>query len=164
MGRYSLIEKMLDNSSRKEGENLPNDEFVAKKSTSRKIYYTLLPVLGFVASVICHYIEGEEWISISLLILSIGVIFLLPTTYSYKAYVNREIICEEYLIVFVKVTKEVAWKDIKYKKIITNTYDEVKEIVFYDENKKRLTHFDTEIVGFSQIVKMAKKGSIKEIK
>ena len=66
--------------------------------------------------------------------------------------------------VFFKIIKEVEWKDIKFKKLKRDEYGEINTIKFYDENMKKLMSFDKETVGFTRIVKMAKKGSIKEIK
>ncbi|MBR2024183.1 MAG: hypothetical protein IKA02_00055, partial [Clostridia bacterium] len=88
----------------------------------------------------------------------------LPTGLSYRGYISRETMREEYLIVFFKVIKEVEWKDIKFKKLKRDEYGEIEGIKFYDENMKKLMSFDKATVGFTRIVKMAKKGSIKEIK
>ena len=103
-----------------------------------------------------------------------------------KIVVDNDISGEQYKDLMKTCCKYCKILSLKYRKNVFNTtreklkkfesvngplgrpfieyYSRGEEIVFYDENKKRLTYFDTEIVGFSHIVKMAKKGSIKEIK
>ena len=159
-----LINDLIDTSAEIEELDLPSGNFVATISKGNKIALVVASIVEIILGAILWRFEGGIWLSVLFSVLSLVVILFLPTLFSYKGYISRETMREEYLIVFFKVVKEVEWKEIKYKKIKRNEYNEAESIKFYDENMKRLMSFDKATVGFTRIVKMAKKGSIKEIK
>lgn len=165
MAHYGkLIDEILDNQAEIEELDLPSGNFVAKISKGTKIIFISSAIAGIILGIIFRYFEGGAWLSALCFALSLAIILSLPTWFSYKGYISRETMREEYLIVFFKIIKEVEWKDIKFKKIKRDEYGEIDGIKFYDENMKKLMSFDKATVGFTRIVKMAKKGSIKEIK
>jgi hypothetical protein len=166
MSRYTskIINDLLNTSAENEELDLPSGNFVATISKSYKIIFILSSVIGILLSLICWCFLKTEWLSILFFALSLVCILYLPTCFSYKGYISHETMREEYLIVFFKVIKEIEWKDIKYKKLKRDEFGEIEGIKFYDENMKRLMSFDKATVGFTRIVKMAKKGSIKEVK
>ena len=165
MAHYGkLIDEILDSQAEIEELDLPSGNFVATISKGNKIALVVASIVGIILGAILWRFEGGAWLSILFSALSLVVILFLPTLFSYKGYINRETMREEYLIVFFKIIKEVEWKDIKFKKLKRDEYGEINTIKFYDENMKKLMSFDKETVGFTRIVKMAKKGSIKEIK
>ena len=158
------ISELIDASAEIEELALPSGNFVATISKGNKIALAAAIIVGIIMSIIFGSFEGGTPMCIITIILSAICILFLPTYLSYKGYISRETIREEYFIVFFKVIKEVEWTNIKYKKIKRNEYNEAESIKFYDENMKRLMSFDKATVGFTRIVKMAKKGSIKEVK
>ncbi len=165
MAHYGkLIDQILDNQAEIEELDLPSGDFVATISKGTKIIFISSAIAGIILGIIFRYFEGGAWLSALCFALSLAIILSLPTWFSYKGYISREIMREEYLIVFFKVIKEVEWKDIKFKKLKRDEYGDINTIKFYDENMKKLMSFDKGTVGFTRIVKMAKKGSIKEIK
>lgn len=165
MAHYGkLIDQILDNQAENEELDLPSGNFVAKISKGTKIIFISSAIAGIILGIIFRYFEGGAWLSALCFALSLAIILSLPTWFSYKGYISRETMREEYLIVFFKVIKEVEWKDIKFKKLKRDEYGDINTIKFYDENMKKLMSFDKGTVGFTRIVKMAKKGSIKEIK
>lgn len=165
MAHYGkLIDEILDNQAEIEELDLPSGNFVAKISKGTKIIFISSAIAGIILGIIFRYFEGGAWLSALCFALSLAIILSLPTWFSYKGYISRETMREEYLIVFFKVIKEVEWKDIKFKKLKKDEYGKIDTIKFYDENMKKLMSFDKATVGFTRIVKMAKKGSIKEIK
>ena len=159
-----LIDDLLNTSAENEELDLPSGNFVATTSRGYKILFLLVGIICVLTGIVLLNLVEEVWLSGIAIALGLVSLLYLPTCLSYKGYISSETMREEYLIVFFKVIKEVEWKDIKYKKIKRNEYNEVESIKFYDENMKRLMSFDKATVGFTRIVKMAKKGSIKEIK
>ena len=165
MGRNAkIIDEILDNQAEMEELDLPSGNFIATISKGYKILFSLAGIVSVLSGVILLKFVNEKWLSAIIIALGLVCLLYLPTCLSYKGYISRETMREEYLIVFFKIIKEVEWKDIKFKKLKKDEYGEIDTIKFYDENMKKLMSFDKATVGFTRIVKMAKKGSIKEIK
>lgn len=165
MAHYGkLIDEILDNQAEIEELDLPSGNFVATISKGYKILFLLVGIVCVLTGIVLLNFVEEAWLSAIIIALGLVCLLYLPTCLSYKGYISREAMREEYLIVFFKVIKEVEWKNIKFKKLKKDEYGEVEGIKFYDENMKKLMSFDKATVGFTRIVKMAKKGSIKEIK
>lgn len=158
-----LIDEALSNSVEMEELDLPNGEFIGKMGKSYKIFLSISSLLGIILGLIIWKSLETVWLGILFLSLGIVVLIFLPTVFSYRCLVNRELMREEYLVVFIKIINQAIWSDIKYKKIKKDTNGSVSEIRFYDADKKKMIAFDSMMVGFSRIVKMAKKGSIKEL-
>ena len=165
MGRNAkIIDEILDNQAEMEELDLPSGNFIATISKGYKILFLLVGIVCILTGIVLLNLVEEVWLSGIVIALGLVSLLYLPTCLSYKGYISRETMREEYLIVFFKVIKEVEWKDIKFKKLKRDEYGEINTIKFYDENMKKLMSFDKATVGFTRIVKMAKKGSIKEIK
>ena len=165
MAHYGkLMDEILDNQAEMEEFDLPSGNFVATISKGYKILFLLVGIVCILTGIVLLNLVEEVWLSGIVIALGLVSLLYLPTCLSYKGYISRETMREEYLVVFFKIIKEVEWKDIKFKKLKRDEYGEIDGIKFYDENMKKLMSFDKATVGFTQIVKMAKKGSIKEIK
>ena len=165
MAHYGkLMDEILDNQTEMEELDLPSGNFVATISKGYKILFLLVGLICVLTGIVLLNLVEEVWLSGIIIALGLVCLLFLPTCLSYKGYISRETMREEYLIVFFKVIKEVEWKDIKFKKLKRDEFGEIEGIKFYDENMKKLMSFDKATVGFTRIVKMAKKGSIKEIK
>lgn len=148
----------LEVSAQGEELDLPKGEFIAK---SGKAYKAALSIASFVSlaigipmTFVCH-----EDVGIIFLVLGIGALLVLPTIISYRCVVNKIFLKEEYFVLFIKFKKEVLWEDVKYRKITIGRNNSIK---LYDANRKRLISFDGATVGFRRIVKMAKRGSIRD--
>ena len=100
------------------------------------------------------------WV-VGILLLSLGLclLSLLPTFFPYKCLINKELMEEEYFILFFKRKKTIYWRDVKYEKVKRGGGN--KSITLYDAHKKRLISFDELIVGFERVVKLAKRSRIK---
>ncbi len=165
MAHYGkLMDEILDSQAEIEELDLPSGNFVATISKGYKILFLLAGIVCILTGIVLLNLVEEVWLSGIVIALGLVSLLYLPTCLSYKGYISRETMREEYLIVFFKVIKEVEWKDIKFKKLKRDEYGEIDGIKLYDENMKKLMSFDKATVGFTRIVKMAKKGSIKEIK
>ena len=164
MSRYGIHElfEYLDASAAYEELDLPNGEFVARNGKSFKKAMVVSTVLAICMGLLILFLNREAW-DVAVFVLSLGALMLIlwPTFLTYRCTVNKISLKEEYWILCFKCKKEVLWKDIKYKKLKNGR---TKSITFYNANKKRLMSFDSSIVGFTKIGKMAKRSSILEFK
>ena len=161
-GLGRAMSDLLEESAEKEELNaeLNSKEFVAKTGKFFKIALLIASIAG-VGFGLPMFIWLDEWLF--LLFFSIGFcgFLVLPSLFTWRCTVNSVSMTEECFILFVKYKKVVLWKDVKYQKV---RLDSNRNIVFYNENKKRLISFDGTTVGFNQILKMAKRKSIVKLK
>ena len=145
----------LEASARCEELELPKGEFVA---TYCKSFKKLMAILSGIAIAIGGTLMFFWDVAILFFVLGICLLLLLPTFLSYKCLINKELMEEEYFILFFKKKKIVYWRDVKYKKVKIGGRN--KSITLYDANEKRLISFDELIVGFERVIKLAKRSSI----
>ena len=157
-GSARALADYLEASAEREELDLPKGEFVAKMGKAYKIALFIASFVCLAIGIPTTFIWHEE-VGIIFLVLGIAGLFVLPTIISYRCVVNKIFLKEEYFILFIKVKKEVLWDSVKYKKIIIGRNNSIK---LYDANRKKLMSFDGATVGFSRIVKMAKRSSIKD--
>lgn len=161
-GLGRAMSDLLESSA--EYEELNSDlnckEFVAKVGKAYKITLLVASALGFAFGLLMFIWIGER---VALIFLCLGCcgFLLLPTLFTWRCTVNRQSINEEYFILFIKFKKRISWDEIKYQKI---RLDKDKNIIFYNQNKKRLISFDGTTVGFNKILKMAKQKGIAKFK
>lgn len=148
----------LEASARSEESELPKGEFVTRYCKS---YKKLMAIMSGIAIAIGGTLMFFWDVAILFLLLGLCLLSLLPTFLSYKCLINKELMEEEYFILFFKKKKTVYWRDVKYKKVKTNGRN--KSITLYDAHKKRLIAFDELIVGFERVVKLAKRSRIKNL-
>ncbi|MBE7027359.1 MAG: hypothetical protein E7410_07380 [Ruminococcaceae bacterium] len=148
----------LETSAQCEELDLPKGEFVAKMGKAYKIALSIASFASLVIGIPSTFILHEE-VGIIFLVLGVAILLILPTIISYRCIVNKISLKEEYFVLFIKFKKEVLWESVKYRKIkIGRNYS----IKLYDINRKKLMSFDGATVGVGRIVKMAKRGSIKD--
>ncbi len=94
--------------------------------------------------------------------LGLCLLLLLPYFLSYKCLISKELMKEEYFILFFKKEKTIYWSDVKYKKVKIGGSN--KSITLYNASKKRLISFDELVVGFERVIKLAKRSSVKDMK
>ena len=148
----------LEASARCEESELPKGEFVA---TYCKNYKKLMAIMSGIAIAIGGTLMFFWDVAILFLLLGLCLLSLLPTFLSYKCLINKELMEEEYFILFFKKKKTVYWRDVKYKKVKMGGRN--KSITLYDANKKRLISFDELIVGFERVIKLAKRCQINNL-
>ena len=161
-GLGRAMSNLLQSSAENEELNakLNNKEFVAKIGKAFKITLLIVSVFG-VAFGLPMFIWLGEWVALIFLCLGCCGFLVLPSFFTWRCTVNSISMTEECFILFIKYKKEVLWNDVKYQKF---RLGENKNIVFYNQNKKRLISFDGTTVGFNQILKMAKRKGIVKIK
>ncbi len=162
-GAGRALSELLDDAAEREAMDLEigaNGEFIAKTGKAFKIALIIAVAISLVIGVPMTIFSDRE---IGFLFVGLGTIavLILPTLLSYRCLVNKTLLREEYLILFVRMKKEVLWSDVKYRKIRLDGINKVVKL--YGENKKCLLSFDGATVGFYRIVKMAKRGAIKDI-
>lgn len=167
MRRYSskIISDIMDSSVEKEGRDIPPGKFVGRSGKIYKVSLSIATLLGIIGGAILLSIpEINNFIGAILLVLGVGALLLLPTFFSYRCYIDNEILAEEYLIILYRRKKEVKWSDIKYKRIDEDEFGKITSVRFYGEDKRKLIDFDNSIVGFQRIVNLAKRSSIKTMR
>ena len=157
-GGGRAISGFLDLSAKCEEQDLPKGEFIAKTGKAYKIALSIAAFVSLAIGMPLTFVLNED-AGIVFLVLGIAALLVLPTIISYRCVVNKISLKEEYWVLFIKMKKEVLWDCVKYRKI---TVGNNSSISLYDANRKRLISFDGATVGFSRIVKMAKRGSIKD--
>ena len=161
-GMGKAMNDMLASYASGESLDLPNGEFVAKYAKAFKIACIIASVACILTgSLLFFFVKEDREIAIIFLVLGVAMFLLLPTLLSYKCCINKTLMREEYLILFLKRKKEILWSDVKYKKIISGRNRSIK---LYDKNKKQLISFDDSNVGFDRILKLSKRAWIFNIK
>ena len=148
----------LEASAECEELDLPKGEFIGKMGKAYKVALSIASFVSLAIGIPTTFVWHED-VGVVFLIIGIAALLVLPTIISYRCIVNKISLKEEYLVLFIKLKKEVLWDTVKYKKI---TFGNNNSIKLYDANGKRLMSFDSATVGFGRIVKMAKRSSIKD--
>ena len=151
---HSMFE-YLEACARCEELELPRGEFVA---TYCKKFKKQMAVSSGIAIVIGTPFMFFWDAAVLFFVLGVCMLALLPTFLSYKCLINKELMAEEYFILFFKRKKIIYWSDVKYKKVKMGGRN--KSITLYNANKKRLISFDELIVGFERVIKLAKRSFI----
>ena len=157
-GSARAMADYLEASAEAEELDLPKGEFVAKMGKAYKIALSIASFVSLAIGIPTTFIWHEE-VGIIFFVLGIAALLILPTIISYRCVVNKSSLKEEYVVLFIKLKKEVLWESVKYKKITIGRNNSIK---FYDANRKKLMAFDGATVGFGRIVKMSKRSSIKD--
>jgi hypothetical protein len=152
------LNNYFEMSAEVESFDLPHGEFVARICKAFRLVLTVVFIFAACVGLLFSVFINKE-IGYLSLGLSVCLALILPTILSYKCTVNKELLIEEYYIIFFKRHKEILWSNVKYRK---STVGRSKSIKFYDENIKLLIAFDGTTVGFSRILKLAKRSSIKD--
>ena len=148
----------LEASAEAEELELPKGEFIAKMGRAYKTALTLASLVSLAIGIPSIFIWHSE-VGIIFFVLGLAALLVLPTIISYRCVVNKISLKEEYVILFIKLKKEVLWVSVKYRKITIGRNNSIK---LYDANRKKLMSFDGATVGYGRIVKMAKRSSIKD--
>lgn len=142
---------MLNNLCRLEEDKLPQDNFSGTISKGCK-YSLLICVVIMLGMGILSL--GNE-VSVFFFAVALLISALLPTYFSYRCYIDKEVLKISYFILCYKVKKETLWKDVAYKTVKRDSDGNPQSIRLLDANKKTLASFDAVIVGFERIVKIA---------
>ena len=156
------LNDVFDSCAERESLDLPKGEFAAKYSKAFKIACIIASAAGIIGGALMFYLLKEDRdIALLFFTLGAGMLLLLPTLLSYKCYINKTFMREEYFVLFLKHKKEILWSDVKYKKLTLGRNNSLK---LYDKNKKRLISFDGATVGFDRILKLSNRMWIHKIK
>lgn len=131
---------------------LPRGEFIA---TYCKEFKKLMAIVSGIAIAIGGPLMFFWDVAILFLVPGLCLLLLLPTFLSNKCLINKELMEEEYFILFFKKKNIVYWRDVKYKRVKMGGRN--RSITLYDANKKRLISFDELIVGYERVIKLAKR-------
>lgn len=143
-----------------EGLDLPKGEFVMQNCKAYKRTFVIAAAVtngfGLLMLFLAHVIE------VALVAFAFGLclLLLLPTLLSYRCFVDKTRMQEEYFLLFFKRKKEILWDDVKYRRVSRITYNTLK---LYDENKKCLISFETNMVGYDRVLSLAKRSRIQKL-
>ena len=142
-------------------ESLNADSFTGRLARAYK-NVVLISAAAFIAmGFICLLVFMATDVAVLCFVLGGAAALCLPTLYSYRVYVTRETITESLSILFfIKLSKTVNWSDIKYRKHVIGQNE---ALYLYNKDKKRVMGFDRGTIGYSRILKMAKRSAIKKI-
>lgn len=178
MQRTRFLRDSLDILARLEEENIriSSGAFTAYYSKSFKKAFLIMTVVMFVISILATIGGVSAFIANELpvegLICFVAFFFgitifsflYIPTIMSYRCYVNDDSLKEEYLILFFKKKKVVAWSDVKYIKVKQDEYNHVWRVSLFNSNKKRILEVSSLVVGLTQIAEKAKLKRIASLK
>ena len=150
---------ILDTLRRKEEASLPSSSFVGSISKGYKYATLVISIVGIGMGYFLSVPIQDPSAGIIFGALGIVALLMLPTCFSYRCYVDKSIMKETYNILCFKIRKEVLWKDVEYKRVKRDSNKNTYYIRLYNSNKTKLISFDRAIVGFGQIMKMAKNVS-----
>ncbi|MBQ5905272.1 MAG: hypothetical protein IIW88_05340 [Clostridia bacterium] len=153
-----MLDGVFDSQRKIEENEIPSNEFKAVYSKGLKYGMLIATAASMIVNLLLVFLHKQVDIGVCLCIFLLFPLLLLPTFFSYKCYIDRVSMKEEYFILCFKVKKEVFWKDIAYKLIKRDkTRNELSTIRFYDSERKKLISFDMTVVGFGKIIRMSKK-------
>ena len=144
MSKRSLArwqEERISAARRKDEKDLSPKNFVGYFSKLSKVLFVVTCFFAIgIGSLLTFFLRE---IPVGLLFLCLGCIELLylPTYFSYRCHVDKELIRAEYLIICFKTAKEVLWKDVKYKSIKRNEKGLALSLRLYNANKKKVDSF-----------------------
>ena len=155
------LSEMLDgvfNSQRKIEENkIDSNKFKAAYSKGLKYGMLVATVALMIISYLLIFVHKQVDIGMGSCFLLLFPLFLLPTLFSYKCYIDRVSMKEEYFLFCFKLKKEVYWKDVSHKLIGRDDAGNAVSIKLFNADRKKLISFDKGIVGFDKVVRMAKR-------
>ena len=154
-----FIFEYLEACARCEEFELPKGEFVATYCKDFKKQMAIMAGIAFGIGCPLMFVWN---VAVLLFVPGLCLLLLLPSFLSYKCLINKELIQEEYFILFFKKKKTNYWNDVQYKKVKIGGVN--KSITLYNENMKQLISFNELIVGFERVIKLAKRRSIKDMK
>lgn len=140
-----------------EGDSLSSSSFVGSIAKGYKYALLITSIVGIGMGYFLSVPIQDTTAGIFFGAIGVFALLLLPTYFSYRCYVDKNTIKTRYYILCFKMSKEVLWKDVKYKVVKRDSNGEAYSIRLYNSQRKRLISFDYAIVGLDNIVRMAKK-------
>lgn len=147
----------LNNLRKGEEVNLQKTSFVGSIAKGYKYSLVAVSVIGIAMGYFLCFLIQDPAVGMIFGTLGIIALLMLPTYFSYRCYIDKSTLKAEYYIFCFKVTKDVLWKDVEYKVVKRDSKGNALSIRLYNINKKKLIHFDYSIVGFGNILRMAKR-------
>lgn len=146
------------NTLRKEEESsLPSNSFVATIAKGYRYSSLVACIVGIGMGYFLSVPIQDPSVGMIFGALGIVALLMLPSCFSYRCYVDRNIMRETYFILCFRTRKEVLWKDVEYKRVKRDSKGNAYSVRLYSKNKKKLISFDNTIAGFGPIVRMAKR-------
>lgn len=155
-----FVSQGLGAAVRVEELDLPSGQFAAYVGRSYTCALILTAVIGISLGSALMFLLQDSVAGTAFLSLGVVAVLILPTLLSYRCCVDSDSLKEEYFILFIKRTRQVKWRSICYRKVRTDVGGNLLSVRFFDSNKKKLIAFDSSIVGFTRIMRLAKRKGI----
>lgn len=152
-----MLDGVFDSQRKIEENQITSNKFKAVYSKGIKYGMLMATVVLMIISYLLIFVHKQVDIGRTSCFLLLFPLLLLPTLFSYKCYIDRVSMKEEYFILCFKVKKEVYWKDVSYKLTERDDVGNAISIKLFNSDRKKLISFDKAIVGFDKVVRMAKR-------
>ena len=153
------MSEWLNDLRRQEESLLPSNTFTATIAKGYKYSSLMACIIGLGMGYFLSVPIQDPSVGMIFGILGFISLFMLPTCFSYRCYVDKHSMRENYYILCFRKCREVLWKDVEYKRVKRDSKGNAYSIILYDKRKKKLISFDNTIAGFGPIVRMSKSVS-----
>ena len=153
------MSEWLNDLRREEESSLSLNSFVATVAKGYRYSTLIVCVVGIGMGYFLSVPVQDPSVGMIFGILGIVALLLLPTCFTYRCYVDKNTMRATYYILCFRISKEVRWKDVEYKRVKRDSKENAYSIRLYSKDKKKLISFDYTIAGFGSIVRMAKRVS-----
>ena len=142
--------------------NLPSGQFTAYIGKGYRCALTVVSFLGISLGCVLLFLLRDTVAGTAFLLPGVISALMLPTIFSYRCCVDSDSLKEEYFILFIKRTRHIKWSRICFRKVRTDMSGNPVSVRFYDADKKKVMSFDGSLVGFTRIMRLAKRKGIRK--
>ena len=156
-----LAEMEMRSDARKAEGSHKTSRFSMQFSKATKRIYGAITVIPIALGLFFQLIQpsGDDSLAIAIMLYVIAAVglFLFLYSLSYRCHVDEtKIVRKEFWI----CKKTVEWKRVKYKRSRMHSPYVKDELILLDIRKKRLIDFSANMVGFSNVDRLAKRKNI----
>ena len=159
-----LAEMEMRSDARKAEDSHKTSRFSMRFSRATKRIYGATTAVAIVMGLFFQLWQpsGDDSLPIAIMLYVIAAVALFPFLYSisYRCDVDEARIVRKEFWIF---TKTVEWKRVKYKRSRMHSPYDKDELILLDARKKRLIDFSANMVGFSNLDRLAKRKNIPAI-
>lgn len=152
----SAVANAIDDSAENEVPEVKNGEISGGIAYSYKLATAIAACLGLAMTALFILVIKELTLGIIIGTVTAVALGFLPTLFSYRFVMTSTHLSEEYLVLFVKISKKVQLSELKYKRLKKDETGKATMLHLYNSDKKRVMSFDGAIVGFKKIVSKTK--------
>lgn len=136
------------------------DSFAVKFPTKKTVFWTVVAAIFALAfSLLAVFVRNDaRFIFIVFALLSAGLLLIYLVELSYKCRVDETALCESYC---GRLKKKILWENIIAVKRVEKKSGKTVNVALYDQSRKRVAEFDTNMQNAWYVLKMAERKNIK---